>query len=469
MLKQQAKLFNRIVMALDGVAFSAAFFLSFYLSGMNLSLGDAKSYLWLLIAVILLSHVLMERSGLYGSLRVSSLWQITLSLAKAHIIAGVIAAALIFLVDPHRISRELFVLFIKLSFVFLALEKAALKFFLSAIRRRGLNFRYILIVGTDTRALHMIRLMEHHIQWGLKIVGLVSVSEAYHTSRVAGYEVLGSLDALPDICKQKTVDEVLFCVPMELLPHLDNVFLDMEEMGITMRMALDFSPLRRSNQEIALFHGIIPLLTFHSRSHDEWHLFLKRCLDIVGSVVGLAVTGILFPFLFIAIKLDSPGPVLFRQKRVGKQGRIFTCWKFRSMYIDAEEKKRLLMPLNEMKGAIFKITNDPRVTRVGRFIRQTSLDELPQFWNVLKGEMSLVGTRPPTPDEVAKYENWHRKRICIKPGITGLWQVSGRNRLQNFDAIARLDIEYVENWSLWLDMKILFRTIIVVFARSGSC
>jgi exopolysaccharide biosynthesis polyprenyl glycosylphosphotransferase len=202
---------------------------------------------------------------------------------------------------------------------------------------------------------------------------------------------------------------------------------------------------------------------------DSSQLFLKRCLDLIGGVIGLLITLVLLPFIAAAIKLDSPGPLFFGQERVGRRGRFFKCWKFRSMYLDAEERKKELSHLNEMNGALFKIKNDPRITTLGAFLRKTSLDELPQFWNVLKGEMSLVGTRPPTPDEVATYENWHRKRICIKPGITGLWQVSGRNEISDFDAVVRLDLEYIDRWTLWLDIKILFKTVWVVFSRQGSC
>jgi lipopolysaccharide/colanic/teichoic acid biosynthesis glycosyltransferase len=180
------------------------------------------------------------------------------------------------------------------------------------------------------------------------------------------------------------------------------------------------------------------------------------------------LTVLLYPFIALAIRLDSPGPLFFRQVRVGENGRLFTCWKFRSMYRDAERRKGELIPLNEMSGAIFKMRNDPRVTRVGRFLRRTSLDELPQFWNVLLGEMSLVGTRPPTPEEVTGYGHRHRKRICIKPGITGLWQVSGRNDIRDFDEVVRLDIEYIDQWSLWLDVKILMKTFRVLLARNGA-
>jgi exopolysaccharide biosynthesis polyprenyl glycosylphosphotransferase len=233
-------------------------------------------------------------------------------------------------------------------------------------------------------------------------------------------------------------------------------------------MVLDFYATRSYRKELSYFHDKIPMMTYYCRPFNYTQIFLKRCLDIVGAMVGLLITMLLFPFIALAIKLTSSGPIFFGQTRVCENGRLFTCWKFRSMEVDAEKRKDELLHLNEMQGAIFKIANDPRITGVGKFLRKTSLDELPQFWNVLCGEMSLVGTRPPTPDEVAQYETWHRKRICIKPGITGQWQISGRNRIQSFDEIVRLDLEYIENWTLWLDIKILLKTLWVVFKSVGA-
>ncbi|MGB4598591.1 MAG: exopolysaccharide biosynthesis polyprenyl glycosylphosphotransferase, partial [Trichlorobacter sp.] len=215
-------------------------------------------------------------------------------------------------------------------------------------------------------------------------------------------------------------------------------------------------------------HDTLPMLTFYSKAFSASQLLAKRCLDIAGALIGLLLLGLMLPLVGLAIKLESPGPIFFGQLRLGEQGRPFRCWKLRSMVVDAEQRKQGLIAHNEMQGQMFKIKDDPRVTRVGRFIRKTSIDEFPQFWNVLKGEMSLVGTRPPTPDEVANYEDWHHKRISIRPGITGLWQVSGRNQIQDFDEVARLDIRYVENWSIWLDIKILCQTLWVVTLGRGA-
>lgn len=469
MLKQQARLFHRIIVALDCIVIGFSFLLAYYLKIGDLTISQTKEFAWILVVALPVWYYLLQRFHLYESIRISTVPRILSSLLKAHFIGGIVSAALIFVIEPAGFGRTIFGYFVAISFVLLALEKVGIVFFLRSIRKRGLNTRNVLIVGTDDRSLNFVRLIEKHTEWGLKVAGLVTLSEHIRISPIAGYQIVGSLDKLVDVCKRHTIDEVVFCVAVEFLPHLEDHILDMEEMGITTRMIMDFYELQSSRREIGLFHGEVPVLTFYSRAFDSSQLFLKRILDLAGALAGLTITAILFPFLAVAIKHDSPGPLFFGQKRVGRAGRIFTCWKFRSMTADAEERKKDLLHLNELNGAVFKIDDDPRVTKVGAFIRKTSIDELPQFWNVLKGEMSLVGTRPPTPDEVSKYENWQRKRICIKPGITGLWQVSGRNQIKEFDRIAMLDIQYIENWSLWLDIKILFKTIWVVIAQRGSC
>lgn len=210
------------------------------------------------------------------------------------------------------------------------------------------------------------------------------------------------------------------------------------------------------------------MITYTRFQSSYKRLLIKRVIDIIGGLTGLAITAVLFPFIALAIRIDSPGPVLFSQIRIGRNGRRFKIYKFRSMYMDAEEKKKELEKLNEMQGLMFKMENDPRITKVGKFIRKTSIDELPQFYNVVKGDMSLVGTRPPTEDEFEKYNQYYRRRISMTPGLTGLWQVSGRSEVENFDDVVKYDLKYIDGWSLTLDFKILLRTIWVVAAGRGS-
>ena len=210
------------------------------------------------------------------------------------------------------------------------------------------------------------------------------------------------------------------------------------------------------------------MVTFARNIFTPGQMAAKRLLDILGSLVGLMILGIAFIFVAPAIKLDSPGPVFFGQTRIGKNGRRFTFYKFRSMYQDAEQRKKELMNENQVKGLMFKMENDPRITRVGRFLRRTSIDELPQFWNVFRGDMSLVGTRPPTVDEFERYEAKHKCRLSMIPGLTGLWQISGRSRVKDFDQVVKLDMQYIDNWSILLDIKIILLTVGVVIKGKGS-
>ncbi|MEA1921995.1 MAG: sugar transferase, partial [Pseudomonadota bacterium] len=260
------------------------------------------------------------------------------------------------------------------------------------------------------------------------------------------------------------IDEVYFAIPRG--PHKVAIdpFLERAEMaGKTSKVILNINENRLSKCEFSRLEGL-PLVVLHPVTLDPDQLLLKRLLDLVGATVGVCLNMLLFPFIALAIKLDSPGPIFFRQSRVGENGRRFSLYKYRSMSRDAEARKQELMNQNELNGAVFKISNDPRVTRVGKFLRKTSLDELPQFWNVLVGNMSLVGTRPPTPEEVKEYDLHHYRRLSIKPGITGLWQVSGRNKITDFDEIVKLDTQYIDQWSLWLDCKILVKTFMVIWS-----
>ena len=207
---------------------------------------------------------------------------------------------------------------------------------------------------------------------------------------------------------------------------------------------------------------------FSPAVHNSTALIVKRAIDIIGGLVGTIVSLPIILITAIPLLIESPGPLIFKQQRIGKNGRIFNIYKIRSMYVDAEERKKALMEQNKMDGFMFKMDNDPRITKVGKFIRKTSIDELPQFWNVLKGDMSLVGTRPPTIDEFEQYESHHKRRLSLNPGITGLWQVSGRSDIQDFEEVVKLDCEYIDNWSLWLDIKILFKTVGVVLTHKGA-
>jgi exopolysaccharide biosynthesis polyprenyl glycosylphosphotransferase len=237
----------------------------------------------------------------------------------------------------------------------------------------------------------------------------------------------------------------------------------LEEMGITVHLRLVTLEYYKDYDMSLSKLDDIPVATFANRFYDYKALLLKRAIDIVGSLVGLVIMGVAMVFVAPAIKIESKGPIFFKQKRVGKNGRYFYVYKFRSMYIDAEERKKELLAKNEMQGLMFKMKDDPRITKVGKFIRKTSIDELPQFINVLKGDMSLVGTRPPTVAEFQQYEGHHKRRLSMKPGITGMWQAYGRNSVTDFEEIVAMDLDYIDHWNLGLDLKIICRTFIAVF------
>jgi exopolysaccharide biosynthesis polyprenyl glycosylphosphotransferase len=467
-LKEQAKLLKRVSKFLDLALVVVSFYLAFRFARMLGKEGDWTASAWVLFFIIPIWHFFLDRYRLYESIRTTPLSRVVASVAKAHLLGGVTTAAIVFSVDQEAMSRLFLALLVLCSFILLTAGKGSVKFLLGHFRRRGFNTRNILLVGTPENIRKFVPVLEKHLDWGLRVIGVVAPRDD-PWSGDSDYAVLGTIDEIGEVCKQHTVDEAVFCFSRERIGMMDRCIDEIELLGVTVRVVLDIHFSRNSRREISFFHDGTPIVTFYGKAFDSSQLMLKRGLDICGALIGLVASALLFPFIAAAIRLDSPGPFFFGQRRVGENGRTFTCWKFRSMYVNAEERKKELLHLNEMSGAVFKLKNDPRITRVGRFLRKTSLDELPQFWNVLKGEMALVGTRPPTPDEVAMYQNWQRKRICIRPGITGLWQVSGRNRISDFDGIVRLDLEYIESWNLWLDLKILAKTFFVVLSRDGSC
>lgn len=299
------------------------------------------------------------------------------------------------------------------------------------------------------------------------IIGTLIVDQDQVTGTVDGNEISCTLDKLVNTVVTYQIDDVVFKLPGQGQKALFELITDFEDMGANCHYALDVPTGARGNATMEMF-GEMFMATYTLRTQSTWQLVMKRVMDICGAVVGLILCGIISIFLIPAIKLDSPGPAIFSQIRIGKNGRRFKFNKFRSMYIDAEERKKELMKNNEMDGLMFKMEDDPRITKVGKFIRKTSLDEFPQFWNVLIGDMSLVGTRPPTEDEFNKYNGHYKRRLMMTPGITGLWQVSGRSSITDFDEVVKLDLEYIDNWSLLGDIKILFKTVISVIKRDGA-
>lgn len=304
-----------------------------------------------------------------------------------------------------------------------------------------------------------------------KITGVVLLDEEASENLLEGIPIISDRgEEYLEFATQNVVDEVFIQVDdMQSREHfLKNMILEFEKMGVVVNLNLDLFDLGLTGEKRIYNLEQYHVVAFSSRLFDYRMVMIKRLVDIIGSLIGILLTIIIGIFLAPILLLESKGPLIFCQKRVGVNGRIFNFYKFRSMYADAEERKKELMAQNEMQGLMFKMENDPRITKTGAFIRKTSIDELPQFWNVLKGDMSLVGTRPPTLDEYQQYSYYQKRRISFRPGITGLWQISGRNDIKEFDEVVRLDLEYIDNWSLLLDFKIIMRTIWVVLRGSGA-
>ena len=292
---------------------------------------------------------------------------------------------------------------------------------------------------------------------------------------IASIPVSADIPSFMEWMKLDSLDQVFADVPMKDTDSLRPYIETMEDMGIVVHLSLpNLEPFVQNDREFLhksySMVGNLPLATLSASpaSLNPRQMGLKRLMDIFGGLVGSILSFPIILLTAIPLLIESPGPLIFKQKRVGRNGRIFTIYKLRSMYPNAEERKKELMEKNEMSGLMFKMTDDPRITKVGKFIRKTSIDELPQFWNVLKGDMSLVGTRPPTLDEYNQYKARHKRRLSMKPGITGMWQVSGRNDISDFEEVVRLDLTYIDHWSIWSDIRILFQTVFAVLKNRGA-
>lgn len=423
-------------------------------------------YLNLLIPIIPIWLLVFYLLELYRFWRGHGFWKETWLIFKAVSISSFLLGFIVFALKYVYVSRIFIFSFALFDFFLVIFFRWICRKAIQFLSRKNDSSRIILIIGKDKQARTLAQAIEKQRDMGLQVLGFLSTEDPIPPLKLNGYPVLGMAQDLPQILEKEVVDEVIFAISQEELKTMQNLFLICEERGITARVILNFFPHILSKIHLDNLEGFT-FLTFSTTPKNELLLFLRRIFDLSGSLFLLVILSPLFFLITLLIRLDSPGPAIYRQIRCGVNGRKFTFNKFRSMVERAEEKQEDLAAYNLMNGPVFKMRNDPRITRVGRFLRKTSLDELPQLINVLKGDMSFVGPRPPIPEEVGKYEGWQRRRLSMKPGITGLWQVSGRNQI-DFDEWMKLDLEYIDNWSLWLDLKILLKTIPVVLMGKGA-
>jgi exopolysaccharide biosynthesis polyprenyl glycosylphosphotransferase len=403
---------------------------------------------------------------MYQSMRTRAYLEILWAVVKSAVATLLLLGTFIFLFKLNFMSRLFFLLFLGISFLFIWLEKTAIFMSSHYVRRQGLNTRRLIIVGTGRRAIEFIKKADQHPEWGFELLGAIDDEPGRGVHQVGRLGVIGTLEDIPRIFHREAVDEVVFVVPRSRLNSLQGAIDDCETEGVIVTIAVDLFDTKLARSSVAELDGL-PLLRFRTTHAKEWELLVKRLFDFVFSGLGILVLLPLLLAMAALIKLTSKGPVFFKQDRLGLAGRKFALFKFRTMRQGAHNVLSAVTDLNSMTTPEFKEKKTKWITPIGRFMRKFSIDELPQLFNVFVGHMSIVGPRPTVPDEVDKYKDWQRRRFSMKPGITCLWQVNGRNNIA-FEDWMKLDLEYLDNWSLWLDAKILLKTVPVVLFGIGA-
>jgi exopolysaccharide biosynthesis polyprenyl glycosylphosphotransferase len=456
------------LMALDGAVAAAVFLV---VADLRYRDGDVGA-LWRALAVdprlaallfATLWVVVLWSTGLYRLTPRWKVWTEIRDVVRATLLVIAVTLSTLFLFKQADVSRKFLVLLFIAEPTVTLVGRLGLRAAFEALRRRGHNSRFMVIAGTGQLAQDFADDLERHAGLGIRVIGHLAAPG--EPPPVVTRPILGVIDDIEAILHDQVVDELGVCLPDSASQYLEPVTNFAAGEGKTVRVAVDRSDEFLPGAVEEVFDRFL-VRSIVNDGHREISLIFKRLIDIGGSAVGLVILSPLFLLTALAMRLVDNGPVIFGQTRIGLHGRPFTIYKFRSMVMNAEDRLHEVRHLNERNGAAFKARNDPRVTRMGRWLRRSSIDELPQLWNVLTGSMSLVGPRPPLPDEVEEYDIWHRRRLSMKPGITGLWQVEARHD-PDFDRWVEQDLVYIDDWSIWLDMKILARTLPAMLAHGG--
>ncbi len=478
MLRKQSGLLYAVHQFIDLLIVTICFYCA-YLTKISLpgdlgGLASHDAYNFLLLMALGSFHISLQLFGAYEQYRKLSLRRVISRTFKATMtgMAGIIF--LCYLMHFEAVSRLLVAIFAVYTFIGLALFKCTLYKLLARTRALDYNTRSVLVIGARQRAVDFIKMVARRRETGYRIRGCLETCDQTGVVGDRVYEsvkVIGTLDSFKTLLREETIDEIVFALPLKKVENIHEYIYYAEEMGKNVRVLPDFQMHKiqyfpqTAKVNIEDFLGVTTLaLSSVPKNGNE--LLLKSFFDYVGALVGVILLSPVFLLISLAIKATSKGPILFSQERSGLNGRRFKVHKFRTMVVNAEELKATLMDINEVDGPVFKIKKDPRITGIGAFLRKTSLDELPQLFNVLKGEMSLVGPRPPIPAEVEDYKLWQRRRLSMKPGLTCIWQVSGRNDV-SFETWMNMDLEYIDNWSLGLDLKLLLLTVKEVTVGGG--
>lgn len=471
MLKQYKRPLATTFRILDFLIILIFLYVAYYLrfSLIPLNILGLPIHFQIFFATYLIAWIyLSSRFQLYTSKRLTKFRYEALDVCKTTAICLAIASVPAFFIRQYPVSRLFLSYLWPLQTGTLILFRFALREMLKYVRRRGYNYRQILIVGRNDRAAKIAQQIEETPDFGLRILGFIdSPNNNNEEGNIYNFNLIGSLEDLERILREQVVDEVFVTLPIKsFYSDIEKILSLCEQVGVEVKIPTDLFSPSLAKETISRF-GDIQVIDLYTSPKMNSQLIAKRVIDVIASSIVLIFLPPLFAVVIILIKTTSKGPIFFKQQRVGYNGRLFTCLKFRTMIENAEILKGTLTASNEMDGPVFKIKDDPRITKVGRFLRKTSIDELPQLINVLVGDMSLVGPRPPVPGEVTQYDLTDRRRLSMRPGITCIWQVSGRNVI-SFEKWMELDRQYIDQWSLWLDMKILAKTITAVLRGSGA-
>ncbi|MBI2845246.1 MAG: undecaprenyl-phosphate glucose phosphotransferase [Chloroflexi bacterium] len=422
-------------------------------------------YIPVFVALTVVLLLVYRLEGLY-SLPRSATWLDEVYTIALGTLGGVAVWIVIaFIYRPLFYSRLFLVFTIIITTIILSTSRLLGRAIQWRLRARGIGVERILVVGAGEKGRALMQSLLAQPGLGYQVIGFLDDDQNSQVP-LGRFPPLGRISDLGRVLKEEGIGQVFITLPADPHERILSIIAQCQEAGVRVRILPDLFEMSLARVKVEEIGGL-PLLGVREVSISGWNLTLKRALDFIVATLGLVILLPVAGLIALAIKLESPGPVLFRQRRIGRDGQPFTLYKFRSMKPGAQEELAYLVDLNQAQGIYFKMRDDPRITRVGRFLRRTSLDEFPQLWNVLRGEMSLVGPRPGLPQEVEKYEEWHKKRWEVPPGLTGLWQVMGRSDL-SFDEMVMLDLYYIENWSLWMDLKILLLTIPTVLTGRGA-
>jgi len=451
---------------LVGFSFVIAYWEKRSLPGELASLGPLMDYGWIFMSYLVLVVGALYFSGFYTFSRTQTIPDIVLGIVRSAGLAFGLVILILFMVKEQSISRLFLGLFSLNSALLLIVAKIAYKQVIRRMQKSGVNVINAIVIGSEKPAEKLINNLFEQFEFGYKVHGCLDPEKERVGRKVGKSEVIGSTDQLAEIIEKYSIDEVFVAMPVYKIRGMNKIMYLCEEVGIRLSLIADWLKPNIAKTVVRNFLDS-PVITYTSTPTAVGQLIMKEIFDRILSALLLIFSSPVFLLISVSIKVTSPGAAIFQQTRAGLNGRNFQMLKFRTMIKNAEAMKEKLEGQNEMDGPVFKIKDDPRVTKVGKFLRKTSLDELPQLINVVRGEMSLVGPRPPVPQEVSQYERWQRRRLSMKPGITCFWQISGRNEV-TFEDWMTLDLKYIDNWSFGLDLIILIKTIPIVLTGKGA-